>query len=66
MKTTRFLLAAAIAMAVGACSSDVTAPEPAALTPAAASTSAAPAPEPEPESTTPPEVTPEGLMGSGG
>lgn len=61
MKTTRFLLAAAIAMAVGACSSDVTAPEPAALTPAAASSSTAPAPEAE---TTPPVA--EGTLGSGG
>ena len=61
MKAMRFLLAAAIVMAVGACSSDVTAPEPAALTPAAPSTSTAPVPESDT-----PTVTPEGLMGSGG
>ncbi|HEU0299277.1 MAG TPA: hypothetical protein VFR37_07485 [Longimicrobium sp.] len=63
MKVKRFFLAAAIAMAVAACSRDVTGPEPAALTPAAPSGSTAPAPELEAEV---PEVVPEGTLGSGG
>ena len=37
MKTSRIVLAALLALAAGACSGDVTAPEPARLAPAAAS-----------------------------
>lgn len=65
MKTKRFLLAAAIAMAAAACSGDVTAPDPAARAPGSghASTSG----QETEASTAAPEAAEEdgGTMGSG-
>jgi hypothetical protein len=64
MNTKRFLLAAAIAMATAACSTDVTAPDPAVRAPAAgAVTEESPTAEPTPEVSNPQDDT--GNVGSG-
>jgi hypothetical protein len=62
MKTSRFLLAAAITMAVAACSSDVTAPDAVLQAPVDAHQNVA---APDPTSPTPAEEDDGGLIGSG-